>query len=197
MIEKLKNHIPEKVLNELIPVVNRYNLTPLMLSHFLAQCAHESNDFKVVVENLNYSAEGLMKTFRKYFSTVNPNDFAHKPEIIANRVYANRLGNGNESSGDGWRYRGRGYIQLTGKANYRDFFKSIQLPEDSNPELVATLYPMESAAYFFSKKDLWELCEGGSSKQTVTAITQRVNGGEIGLMDRVEKFNKFWSLLNG
>lgn len=197
MLDKLKPHLPEKVFSELPAVIERYKLTPLMLAHFLAQCAHESNDFKIVVENLNYSAEGLMKTFRKYFSTVNPNDYAHKPEVIANRVYANRLGNGNELSGDGWKYRGRGFIQLTGKANCRDFFKSIQLPEDSPPELIATDYALESAAYFFTKCNLWELCEGGSSRQTVTAVSKVVNGGVIGLEDRIKKFNFFWSLLNG
>jgi putative chitinase len=137
-----------------------------------------------------------LKIFKKYF----PNSkialqYEKKPEKIASLVYANRMGNGSEASGDGFNYRGRGYIQLTGKSNYQLFDKTV--PEDitSNPDLVATKYPLASAAFFFNNNKLWVICDKGADVATVTAVTKRVNGGTIGLPDRIKHFNEYYKLL--
>jgi putative chitinase len=121
--------------------------------------------------------------------------YERKPEKIANKVYANRMGNGNEASGEGWKYRGRGYIQLTGKENYKAFDATV--PEDitANPDLVATKYALASAAFFFKKNNLWSICDRGSDDATVTSVTKRVNGGTIGLLDRKKHFKEFYHLL--
>jgi putative chitinase len=121
--------------------------------------------------------------------------YERKPEKIANRVYASRMGNGNEASGEGWKYRGRGYIQLTGKENYKAFDATV--PEDilANPDLVATKYALASAAFFFKKNGLWAICDRGAGMNNVTAVTKRVNGGTIGLIDRQKHFNEFYHLL--
>jgi putative chitinase len=119
---KLTKHLPEHVYVQILDVVIKYKInTPLRLAHFLAQCHHESAGFNVVEENLNYSAEGLLRTFKKYFTPEQANEYAHNKVKIASRVYANRMGNGDEASQEGWLYRGRGYIQLTGKDNYAAF----------------------------------------------------------------------------
>jgi putative chitinase len=194
MLDKIKHIIPAAIHLEVSQIIARYDLKPLELAHLLAQCDHESGGFKHTVENLNYTAQNLMRIFPKYFKTVNPNDFAHKPEAIANRVYANRLGNGNELTGDGWRYRGRGFIQITGRANYQRFFKSIGLDEFTEPEVLAH-YPLSSAAWFFDDNQLWKWCLVGSNKDAVVGVTKRVNAGLIGLDNRVECFNKYWALL--
>jgi putative chitinase len=162
----------------------------------LAQCGHESGGFRAVQENLNYSAKGLCGIFRKYFPSVTVAlQYERKPEKIANKVYANRMGNGSEASGDGWKHRGRGYIQLTGKDNYEAFDATV--PEDimANPDLVATKYALASAAFFFKKNGLWAICDRGAGMDTVTAVTKRVNGGTIGLADRQKHFNEFYHLL--
>ncbi len=161
----------------------------------MSQCAHESINLESVSENLNYSADGLKKIFSKYFSGNSADSYARKPEKIANKVYASRMGNGNEASGDGWKHRGRGFIQLTGKSNYSDFDKYVSDSILKNPELVATKYPLESAAFFFNKNGLWTICDKGADKTTVTLVTKRVNGGTTGLEDRLKYFNKFYSLL--
>ena len=115
-LKKLTNIIPNKVLDEIPYTADKFGITTkLRLCHFLSQCAHESGNFKFVIENLNYSEAALLNVFRRYFNVDEAKQYARQPERIANRVYANRMGNGNESSGDGWKYRGRGYIQLTGK----------------------------------------------------------------------------------
>ena len=168
----------------------------MRLAHFLAQCGHESGGFRAVQENLNYSAKGLCGIFRKYFPSVTiAMQYERKPEKIANKVYANRMGNGNEASGTGWKFRGRGYIQLTGTENYKSFDATV--PEDiiANPDLVATKYPLASAAFFFKKNNLWSICDRGSSPDVVTAVTKRVNGGTIGLADRQKHFKEFYHLL--
>jgi len=196
-LEKLKGHIPAAVIAQIPDTAARFGITtPLRLAHFLAQCGHESGGFNAVRENLNYKAPGLMKIFKKYF----PNakialQYERKPEKIANLVYANRMGNGPESSGDGFNYRGRGYIQLTGKSNYQLFDKTV--PEDitSNPDLVATKYPLASAAFFFNNNKLWTICDRGADSATVTSVTKRVNGGTIGLADRQKHFNEYYNLL--
>ena len=170
--------------------------TPLRLAHFLAQCSHESANFTAVRENLNYSKDGLRKIFGKYFPTdALAEAYARQPEKIANKVYANRMGNGDEASGDGFRFRGRGAIQLTGKDNYKSFDAEVQDDILANPDLVATKYPLTSAAFFFKKNNLWALCDKGATDADVTAVTKRVNGGIIGLPHRIEQFKLYNSLI--
>jgi putative chitinase len=156
------------------------------IAAFLAQCAHESGNFRALHENLNYKAEGLMKIFYKYFPDEDTaNDYAHNPEKIANRVYANRMGNGDEDSGDGFRYCGRGLIQLTGKTNYESCGAELQVDLDSNPQyLESPEGACRSAAWFWWSRDLNELADTGDIK----AITKRVNGGFIGLEDRIAHY---------
>jgi putative chitinase len=196
-LDKLKTHIPDAVIAQIPGVMEKFAInTPLRLAHFLAQCGHESGGFKVVNENLNYGAKGLRGIFGKYF----PTDekallFERKPEKIANVVYASRMGNGDEASGEGYKFRGRGYIQLTGKANYTEFGKSINEDMTATPDLVATKYPLLSAAWFFSKNGLNAVADKGNDVATVTAVTKRVNGGTIGLDDRIKHFNEFYALL--
>ena len=171
--------------------------SPLRLAHFLSQCAHESGNFKAVIENLNYGAKGLRSIFGKYFKDdVSAKAFERKPEKIANKVYASRMGNGDEASGDGWKFRGRGYIQLTGKDNYSQFDKVVDDDILANPDLIATKYPLMSAAFFFEKNNLWKICDGGADKDDVIALTKRINGGTHGLEDRLAKFALFNSLLS-
>jgi len=196
-LAKLKGHVPDSVIAQIPFIQSNYKVNTLLrLSHFLAQCGHESANFRAVKENLNYSAEGLNKTFKKYFPTLeSAKDYARQPERIASKVYANRMGNGNEASKDGFKYLGRGFIQLTGKANYLEFDKSV--PEDiiANPELVATKYPLASAAWFWDKNGLNAIADKGATDAVVKLITKRVNGGTIGLEDRIQHFNEFYSLL--
>jgi putative chitinase len=196
-LDALKGHVPQAVIDAIPDTAARFGITtPLRLAHFLAQCGHESGGFRATQENLNYSAKGLCGIFRKYFPSVTvAMQYERKPEKIANRVYASRMGNGNEASGEGWKYRGRGYIQLTGKENYKAFDATV--PEDitANPDLVATKYALASAAFFFKKNNLWSICDRGSSPDAVTAVTKRVNGGTIGLADRQKHFKEFYHLL--
>lgn len=195
-INKLKGHIPDAVLAQIPSVMEKFKIdTPLELAHFLAQCGHESGNFKAVSENLNYSADGLKKIFPKYFPGNLNESYARKPEAIASRVYASRMGNGNEASKEGFKFRGRGYIQLTGKANYTEFDKFVEDDILANPDLVATKYPLLSAAWFFSKNKLNEIASKGADDATVTAVTKRVNGGTIGLADRIKHFKEFYALL--
>ena len=195
-IDKLKGVIPESILSQIPETAKKFNITtPLRLAHFLSQCAHESGNFTVFKENLNYSAEGLKKTFGKYFPGNLNESYAKKPDKIANRVYGNRMGNGDESSGDGYKYSGRGAIQLTGKDNYAAFDKYVDDDILNNPGLVATKYPFMSAATFFEKNKLWTICDKGSNTATITSLTKRINGGTNGLNDRIQKFNKFYNLL--
>jgi putative chitinase len=170
-----------------------YNLTPERAAHFFAQTGHETGDFKVYNENLNYSAQGLQGIFGKYFPGNLEESYARQPEKIANRVYASRMGNGDEKSGDGWKFRGRGAIQLTGKDNYTQFSKHINKPEIlTNPDLVATDYSFESALFFFDKNKLWSICDQGVNEAAILALTKRVNGGTHGLEDRKAKTLKFY-----
>lgn len=194
-IEKLKGHIPDAVIAQLPDTISKFALdTPVKLAHFLAQAGHESGGFKVVNENLNYGAKGLLSIFKKYFPTeAKAKEYERKPEKIANLVYGGRMGNGPEASGEGWKYRGRGYIQLTGKDNYKAF--DAVVPEDilANPDLVATKYPLLSAAWFFHKNCLKKCVD--ASDATVTAVSKCVNGGTIGLPDRLKHFKEYHNLL--
>jgi putative chitinase len=195
-IQKLKGHVPDSVLAQIPMVVTKFGMdTSLEMAHFLAQCAHESGNFKAVTENLNYSADGLKKIFPKYFPGNLNESYARKPEAIASRVYASRMGNGDEASKEGFKFRGRGYIQLTGKANYTEFDKFVEDDIVNNPDLVATKYPLLSAAWFFHKNNLNAISAKGADDATVTAVTKRVNGGTIGLPDRIKHFKHFHSLL--
>jgi putative chitinase len=196
-LEALSTKIPANVMEEIPLIIEKFGIDgPLRLSHFLSQCAHESGNFKFVKENLNYSADGLRKIFPKYFPTIElANKYARQPEKIANKVYGGRMGNGDEASGDGFKFRGRGYIQLTGKDNYAAFDKFVDDDIMANPDLVATKYPLTSAAFFFHKNKLWDVCDKGHGDDVVLAVTKRVNGGTHGLTDRQEKFDLFHSTL--
>ena len=195
-LSKLKGHVPDAVINQIPSIVEKFNCnTPLRLSHFLAQCGHESGNFKAVSENLNYSAKGLLGTFGKYFTPELAKQYAKKPEMIASRVYANRMDNGNEASKEGWKFRGRGYLQCTGKSNYKLLSEEFGVDFLSNPDLVATDYPLASAGWFFNRNKLWSICDKGSSREVVTKVTERVNGGQLGLEDRIKHFNEYYNLL--
>jgi putative chitinase len=168
-------------------------LTPVRAAHFFAQTAHETGGFKAFSENLNYSASGLQGIFGKYFPGTLEESYARNPEKIANRVYADRMGNGNEASGDGWKYRGRGALQLTGKANYKAFADYLGKPEImENPDLVATTYAFDSAMFFFDKNKLWSICDQGVNDAAILALTKRINGGTHGLEDRNAKTKKYY-----
>ena len=195
-VEKLKGHIPDNVIAQIAETAKKFNITTnLRLAHFLSQCGHESGGFKAVSENLNYSADGLKRTFGKYFPGNLAESYAKQPEKIASRVYADRMSNGDEASKEGFKFRGRGYIQLTGKGNYTSFTKFIGEDCVANPDLVATKYPLASAAFFFDSNKLWSICDKGADDATVTAVTKRVNGGTIGLADRIKHFKEYYNLL--
>ena len=196
MIERLINKVPATVLDQLPLIVERFAIdNPFRLAHFLSQCSHESAGFKTVMENLNYSAQGLSVTFTKYFRDKVTSDYARKPEKIANYIYANRMGNGDEASGDGYRFRGRGYIQLTGHDNYAAFDKAVDDDILSNPDLVATKYPLLSAAWFWNKINLNPVADLGSGVDVIIKVTKKINGGTIGLDDRIVTFNKYYNIL--
>jgi len=196
-LDKLKGHVPQVVIDSIPEVATKFGInTPLRVAHFLAQCGHESGGFRLTKENLNYSAKGLMGIFKKYFPTeALAKAYERQPAKIANKVYSNRMGNGTEASGEGAKFCGRGYIQLTGKENYTAFGKSIGVDVCANPELVASQYALASAAWFFSKNGLHKIADEGASDAVVTKITKRVNGGTIGLPDRIKHFKEYYSLL--
>jgi putative chitinase len=203
-LDALSKKVPANVMDEIPLIIEKFGIDgPLRLSHFLSQCAHESGNFKFVKENLNYSADGLLSIFGKYFKKADgkttdtelANKYARQPEKIANRVYASRMGNGDEASGDGFKFRGRGYIQLTGKDNYAAFDKFVDDDIMADPDLVATKYPLTSAAFFFHKNNLWNVCDKGHNHDVVVAVTKRVNGGTNGLDDRQKNFDFFHSTL--
>ena len=192
-LEKLKKCVPNNkdhagLLNAFNKVFEKYQInTKERVAGFLAQCGHESLDFTILKENLNYGAKGLRGTFGKYF----PDDataakYERKPEMIANRVYASRMGNGNEASGDGYKYRGRGAIQLTGHDNYTAFAKDIGKTIDETIAYLETLEgAIESACWFWKKNGLNEIAD----KKDITLMTKRINGGTIGLEDRTKHWN--------
>jgi putative chitinase len=170
-----------------------FKLSNNQAAHFFGQCAHESGGFKVFQENLNYSDKGLNGIFKKYFPTIaSTAGYARKPEKIANKVYASRMGNGPESSGDGWKFRGRGPIQLTGKSNYTQFSQDVGRPDVlTNPDIVTTELAFESALWFFRKNNLFAIADKGVSDAVITQITKRVNGGTHGLDDRLKKTKQY------
>jgi putative chitinase len=169
--------------------------TPERVAAFLAQCAHESGQFQTIRENLNYKATSLQRVFPKYFPTLELAEaYAKQPEKIANRVYANRMGNGDETSGDGWRYCGRGLIQLTGRNNYQQFADSIDCELESVTDYLATFEgAMQSACWFWETNDLNQLADSGDIK----TMTKRINGGYIGLEDRQHHYERIKAILCG
>jgi putative chitinase len=190
----LAGKVPAGVIAQIPDTAAEFGITTkLRLAHFLAQCAHESTGFTATAENLNYSAQRILVVFKKYFKTVDPAGYAHNPQKLGSRVYANRMGNGDEASGDGFNFRGRGYIQLTGKNNYSEFSNSVGEDCVANPDLVATKYPLASAAFFFSRNNIWAICDRGADAATVRRVSVAVNGADPpnGLQDRTQNFQKF------
>jgi putative chitinase len=197
-VDKLKGVIPDGVIAQIDSVKDKFEInTALRLAHFLAQCGHESGNFKLTQENLNYSGKGLLGTFPKYFDVETALAYERKPEKIANVVYANRMGNGDKASGDGYKFRGRGFIQLTGHDNYAAFGKAIGEDILANPDLVATKYALASAAWFWNKNKINAIADGGATSEVVAKVTRKVNGGVIGLDDRIKHFYQFHNLLIG
>jgi len=204
-IQKFKGLIPDNVFAQLPFVISKFKIdSTLRLCHFLSQCAHESGNFSVTKESLNYKEERLLEIFKHDFDAnkdrvlsvaekLKAKELANNPEKIANFVYANQNGNGNEASGDGYKFCGRGYIQLTGRSNYVDFGKFIGIDLTQTPAIVATDYALLSAAFFFQKNGLWSICDLGSDTDTITKLSIKINGGKNGLPDRIERFNYFWS----
>ena len=174
-----------QAMNTILP---KYDIvTPKRLAAFLAQTVHESAGFTAVRENLNYSAQGLMKTWPARFNQTNAATYARQPEKIANKVYANRMGNGDEASGDGWRYRGRGLIQTTGKANYTKLAQYIKKSLEETIEYCETVEgAVESACFYWASNNLNAIADTGD----MAALTRRINGGVIGLADRLDKYKK-------
>ena len=192
-IEQLAQIIPgnpyldhwHSALNQCLP---DYDITsPQRVAAFLAQCAHESGGFRALKENLNYRAETLRKVFPKYFPTdAIAQQYAHNQEAIANRAYANRMGNGNEESGDGFRYCGRGLVQLTGKNNYQSFAHSIETAVEDVPAFLATFEgAVQSACWFWETNNLNRWADVGD----IEKMTKIINGGVIGLADRIKHYN--------
>lgn len=183
-----KNSYQDQWREALNTVLPRYQIdTPQRVAAFVAQCGHESAGFTALRENLNYGAPGLMSTFKKYFPTQElANSYARQPERIANRVYADRMGNGNEASGDGWRYCGRGLIQLTGKNNYTAFANSIDMPIEEVPAYLETFEgAVESACWFWNTNRLNQHADSGD----LDTMTRRINGGMHGIEDRRARYD--------
>lgn len=180
-------------IKEVLNIENNYQL-----AHFMGQCDHESNGFTSVIENLNYSSDGLLKIFPKYFNKNNVEKYSRNPEKIANRVYANRMGNGNEESGDGWKYRGVGFIQLTGKNTQFKFMSSIGINDNS---LIASEYALESAWWYFISFGVIKWC-GEPTNASILNVSRVINVGNVnsniipnGINDRIEKTMKYYKIL--
>lgn len=165
------------------------------LAMFLGQVAHESGNFRFGVENLNYSKNALLSVFGKYFNNSNVNSYTNNPEKIANKVYADRMGNGSENSGDGWKFRGRGVIQITGKNNYKSFSDYIRKDCTKYPYLLESKYYWETGLWFFEENNLWDICDN-ISEYDIKKLTRRINGGYNGLQHRIDLTNHFKKLLD-
>jgi putative chitinase len=182
-----------EALSQLLP---DYDInTPQRIAAFIAQCSHESAGFKFLKENLNYRAESLMRVWPRYFPNIElAKQYAHKQEKIANRAYANRMGNGNEDSGDGWKFCGRGLIQLTGRNNYEAFAESIETPVEEIPEYLATFEgAAQSACWFWETNGLNRWADTGD----IVTLTKKINGGTLGLDDRIKHYKHALEVLNG
>lgn len=202
--EQLKNCIPkisdvnlEKYLIPLNTTLEKFNInTSQRICNFLAQVTHESNSFIAVVENLNYSAKGLLQIFPKYFTQENVAFYAHNPEKIANKVYSNRMNNGDEKSGDGWRYKGRGPIQMTGKTNYQSLSAYFNIDFVHSPELLELpINGCLAAGWFWYSRELNKLADI-NTEESLKQITKKINGGYNGLEDRVKNWNICKKALN-
>lgn len=170
----------------LVSMFDKYEINTVeRVAMFLAQTGHETGDFRVLIENLNYDAKGLLATFKTHFNAATAMLYARKPEKIANRVYANRMGNGPECSGDGWRYRGKGLIQLTGKENYVEFAEAIgKTLADATIYVTTKAGAIEAACWFWKEHSINALCD----HENVLAVTKMINGGTIGLADRQARY---------
>tara|TARA_B100000963_G_scaffold137118_2_gene119330 strand:- start:771 stop:1379 length:609 start_codon:yes stop_codon:yes gene_type:complete len=174
-------------------ICNHYVLNAERGAHFLGQLVHESGTFKYTEENLNYSTESILKVFGKYFKTQSDAEqCARNPQALADKVYGGRMGN----DGQGYLWRGRGFLQVTGKNNYDQFCADMNLPEImSDPDLVSSDYPMESAIWFFKRNKLWSICDEGVKDDTIKRLTKRINGGYNGLKHRKEETYKIYEWL--
>ena len=196
-LDSLNGLVPASVIAQIPETASKFGINSnLRLAHFLAQCALESVEFTAKLENLNYRAARLLQVFPKYFRGVDPAPYANNPAKIANRVYANRMGNGDEASGEGFKFRGRGYIQLTGKNNYTLFSQFIGEDCVADPDLVANKYPLASAGFFFNSNNIWAVCDKGADDATVRAVSKRVNGDPPhAVPERTKYFKKFIAAL--
>lgn len=181
--------------NTILKIKEVYDLDIFETSHFLAQIDHETGGFKYHTENLNYSAKGLLKIFKKYFTKEQAEKYARKPEKIANRVYANRMGNGDEASGDGWKYRGRSALQITGYNNYKSFSNYLKdYKVLTQPDIVATKYYLEGAIWYFEKHSIFDITKD-IKESTIRKVTKIINGGNNGINHRIELTKKYYNLL--
>lgn len=196
MLTRLRNKIPIQVANELEIVAREFDISNhFRVAHLIAQSAYESRNFKYTRENLNYPPQLLLKYFPNHFSPETAPFYANKQEAIANVIYAHLYGNGDKNSGDGWKYRGRGYIsKIKGKKTYQALGDFIGDDLINNPDLVATKYPLISAAWIFEKNKLWQICDDGVHMDNVRLITQKLTGGTLGLIDRYSKTNVIFNL---
>lgn len=196
--KKLSTTLPVPVFIPFIETCTKFEMnTELRVAHFLAQISHESDNFKYTQENLNYSADRLLQIFPKYFKDrALAEQYQKKPIMIASKVYGNRLGNGDESTQEGFKYRGRGYLQVTGKINYIKFGQFINENIVDNPDLLATAkYAMLSAGWFFSLKKINLVSDRGPSEDVIKQVTLLVNGGYNGLEDRIARFNNYYKII--
>lgn len=195
-LENLRGHIPDAVVAQIPDTAAKFGISNVLrLAHFLSQCSHESGKFRIFYEDLSYSPERLKVIFKKYFPNGDYDAYARNPEKLGARVYGGRNGNGDEASGEGYKFRGRGFIQTTGKDNYAAFAKFIGEDTVANPDLVATKYPLSSAAFFFKKNNIWPVCDKGDTIEDVKAVTWQVNRGYNGLPERIKYFNEYYALL--
>lgn len=197
---KLKGIIPDEVIaNLLLPEIQTtYQInTRLRMAHFVSQMMHESGNFKAIQENLNYSADRLLVVFPKYFKTLEEaKKYERNPQKIASRTYASRYGNGDELSGDGYKYRGGGYLQTTFRENYKKAGTNLGVDFEKNPDLLRTpKYALLSAAYFWHSNGLNKLADGGATTENITIVRKKVNGGDKGLSDVIAKFNQVYPLI--
>lgn len=189
-----RNKDPHGLFEALENVLPRYEINTVeRVAAFLAQCGHESAEFTVLTENLNYSSDALKKIWPKHFSDVDVAQYHRNPQAIANRAYRNRMGNGDEQSGDGWKFRGRGAIQLTGKSNYQAFADTIGYSLDEAVAYTETLQgAIESAAWFWWRNNLNTFADA----QDIVGMTKKINGGTIGLTDRQNHYNHISHILS-
>jgi putative chitinase len=206
VIENLRPHLPENVINELPILINKFKInTEIRLAHLLGQCSHESGNFTKTIENLNYSADGLARTWGNRYAidpkakVKVPNALAkslhRKPVLIASTTYANRMGNGDVESLEGWKFRGSGYLQTTGKDNFKLLSEYVGEDLVKCPELVRTKYALSSAGFYFKVNHLLSICDKGVDDAIIKTLTFRINGGYTGLKHRTSETKKFYNII--